>query len=204
MSSASPALQVDSLPTEPPGKALNMLDSNITQVFSCLFNVGKMFYYLKVISNPNEEQSLPSLSNLHLILCFISFLFLSINKVWLKSWIKMALASCLHFVLKDNDILALWLIQAFFKYKLLVLCVCNNKFNNESSQNFCQNSEESEIKLLTSVGSQKKQENSRKTSACSSLTTPKPLSVWITTNCGKFFKRWEYQTTLSAPWEICI
>ena len=27
------------------------------------------------------------------------------------------------------------------------------------------------------------------------LTMPKPLTVWITTNCGKFFKRWEYQTT---------
>ena len=30
------------------------------------------------------------------------------------------------------------------------------------------------------------------------LTTPKPLTVWITTNYGKFLKRWEYQTTLSA------
>ena len=30
------------------------------------------------------------------------------------------------------------------------------------------------------------------------LTTPKPLTVWTTTNCGKFFKRWEYQTNLSA------
>ena len=30
------------------------------------------------------------------------------------------------------------------------------------------------------------------------LTTPKPLTVWITTNCGKFLKRWEYQTTLPA------
>ena len=30
------------------------------------------------------------------------------------------------------------------------------------------------------------------------LTTPRPLTVWITTNCGKFLKRWEYQTTLSA------
>ena len=30
------------------------------------------------------------------------------------------------------------------------------------------------------------------------LTMPKPLTVWITTNCGKFFKRWEYQTTLPA------
>ena len=36
------------------------------------------------------------------------------------------------------------------------------------------------------------------------LTTPKPLTVWITTNCGKFFKRWEYQTTLLASSEICM
>ena len=28
--------------------------------------------------------------------------------------------------------------------------------------------------------------------------------VWITINCGKFLKRWEYQTTLTASWEICI
>ena len=62
--------------------------------------------------------------------------------------------------------------------------------------------EEPEIKLPTSTGSQKKQENSRKTSA--SLTTLKPLILWITTNCGKFFKRWEYQTTLPSSWEICM
>ena len=48
----------------------------------------------------------------------------------------------------------------------------------------------------------KKQENSRKTSTSASLTTPKPLTVWITTNCGKFFKRWEYQTTLPVSCEI--
>ena len=36
------------------------------------------------------------------------------------------------------------------------------------------------------------------------LTTPKPLTVWITTNCGKFFKRWEYQTTLLSSSEICM
>ena len=35
---------------------------------------------------------------------------------------------------------------------------------------------------------------SRKTSTSALLTTPKPLTVWITTNCGKFFKRWEHQT----------
>ena len=33
---------------------------------------------------------------------------------------------------------------------------------------------------------------------------PKPLTAWITTNCGKFFKRWEYQTTLPVSWEIYI
>ena len=32
----------------------------------------------------------------------------------------------------------------------------------------------------------------------------KPLPVWITANCGKFLKRWEYQTTLLASWEICM
>ena len=55
--------------------------------------------------------------------------------------------------------------------------------------------EEPEIKLSTSAGSSKKQESSRKTSTSVLLTMPKPLTVWITINCGKFFKRWEYQTT---------
>ena len=64
--------------------------------------------------------------------------------------------------------------------------------------------EKPEIKLPTSAGSWKKQESSRKTSISALLTMPKPLIVWITRNCGKFWKRWEYQTTWSAPWEICI
>ena len=46
--------------------------------------------------------------------------------------------------------------------------------------------EEPEIKLLTSAGSLKKEENSRKTSISALLTMPKPLTVWITINCGKF------------------
>ena len=61
---------------------------------------------------------------------------------------------------------------------------------------------ESEIKLPTSILSLKKQENSRKTSTSPSLTTLKPLTMWTTTNCGKFIKRWEYQTTWPASWEI--
>ena len=48
--------------------------------------------------------------------------------------------------------------------------------------------EEPEIKLPTSAGSWKKQGNSIKTSISASLTMPKPLTVWITTNCGKIFR----------------
>ena len=36
------------------------------------------------------------------------------------------------------------------------------------------------------------------------LTMPKPLIMWVTINCGKFFKRWEYQNTWPASWETCI
>ena len=52
-----------------------------------------------------------------------------------------------------------------------------------------------QIKLPTFVGSSKKQKSSRKISISAVLTMPKPLTVWITINCRKVFKRWEYQTT---------
>ena len=61
-----------------------------------------------------------------------------------------------------------------------------------------------EIKLPTSVGSLKKQESSRKTSISALLTISKPLTVWIMTDCGNFLKRWAYQTTWPASWEICM
>ena len=64
--------------------------------------------------------------------------------------------------------------------------------------------EETEVKLPTCAGSWKKQESSRKTSISALLTMPKALTVWITTNCGKFWKRWEYQTTWPVSWEICM
>ena len=64
--------------------------------------------------------------------------------------------------------------------------------------------EEPEITYQHPLEHQKKQENSRKTSISALLTTPKPLTVWITTNCGKFFKRWEYQTIWPASWDICM
>ena len=44
----------------------------------------------------------------------------------------------------------------------------------------------------------------QKKSTSALLTMPKPLTVWITTNCGKFLKRWEYRTCWPACWEICV
>ena len=43
---------------------------------------------------------------------------------------------------------------------------------------------------------EKAREFHKKTSTSALLTVPKPLTVWITTNCGKFLKTWEYQNTL--------
>ena len=71
--------------------------------------------------------------------------------------------------------------------------------------------EKPEIKLPTSVRSSKKQESFRKTFIFALLTMPKHL--WIIYECqnvcgslqtGKFFKRWEYQTTRPASWELFI
>ena len=61
--------------------------------------------------------------------------------------------------------------------------------------------EEPKIKLPTSAGSCKKQESSRKTSISALLTIPKPLTVWITINCGIFLKRGEHQIAWPASWE---
>ena len=83
-------------------------------------------------------------------------------------------------------------------------------FNNMWTENLqmfklvLEKSEKPEIKLPTSAGSSEKQESSRKTPTSALLTTSKPLTVRITTNCGKFWKRWEYQTTWPASWEICM
>ena len=65
--------------------------------------------------------------------------------------------------------------------------------------------EESEIKLPTSAGSSKKQQNSRKKKIyfCF-INYAKAFDCVVTINCGKFWKRWEYQTTWPASWETCM
>ena len=92
----------------------------------------------------------------------------------------------------------------------VMLKTLQSGFSNMWTMNFqmfklvLEKAEEPEIKLPTSAGSSKKQESSRKTSISALLTMSKPLTVWITINCGKFWKRWEYQTTWPASWEICM
>ena len=58
--------------------------------------------------------------------------------------------------------------------------------------------------IATSVGSSRKQGSTIKASTSALLTMPKPLTVWIPVNCGKFLKRWTYQTTWHASWETCV
>ena len=86
----------------------------------------------------------------------------------------------------------------------LMLKIPHARLNSTWTMNFqmfklvLEKAEEPEIKLPTSIGSSKKHESSRKTSTSALLTMPKPLTVWITINCGKFWKRWEYQITWPA------
>ena len=96
------------------------------------------------------------------------------------------------------------LISHTSKVILKILQARLQQYVNHELQMFkldLEKAEEPEIKVLTSTGSLKKQESSRKTSISALFTMPKPLTVWITINCGKFWKRWEYQTTWSASWE---
>ena len=96
----------------------------------------------------------------------------------------------------------------------MLVRLCSKPFKQSFSSTWTKNSlryklglekaEEPEIKLPTSTGSSKKQESSRETSISALLAMPKPLTLWINTNCGKFFKRWEYKTTWPASWEICM
>ena len=64
--------------------------------------------------------------------------------------------------------------------------------------------EEPEIKLPTSAGSSKKQESSRKNIYFCFIDYAKAFDCVDPTNCGKFFNRWEYQTTWPASGEICM
>ena len=88
-----------------------------------------------------------------------------------------------------SDYHTITLISQDSKKMLKILQARLQQYVNRELQIFklvLEKAEEPEIKLPTSAGSLKKQESSRKTSISALLTMPKPLTVWITTNYGKF------------------
>ena len=84
-----------------------------------------------------------------------------------------------------------WLniMRKTFKYIHLYIYTLTGYTHRHNFQMFklvLEKAGEPEIKLPTSAGSLKKQDSFRKTSISALLTMPKPLTVWITINCGKF------------------
>ena len=108
---------------------------------------------------------------------------------------------------KYSNYCTIALISHASKVKLKILQAGLQQYMNLEFPDICklglQKAEEPEIKLPTSTESQKKQENSRKTYFCFTDYT-KAFDYVDTTNCGRFLKRWEYQTTLPVSWETCI
>ena len=137
-----PALQADSLSSEPPGKPPN---AAVTK------RLEKVYFH----TNP-KKGSAKECTNYHTIV-FSSHA----SKVILK-------------ILQARLQQRTW-TENFQMFKLDL-----------------EKTEEPKIKLPTSVGSEKRQENSRKISTFALLTMVKPLTMWITTKCWKLFKRWEY------------
>ena len=119
---------------------------------------------------------------------------------WLQDWKRSVFipVSKKSNVKECSNYRTIALISHASKVMLKILQARLQQYMNCEFQRFklvLEKAEEPEIKLLTSIGSLKKQENSRKTSTSTLLTMPKPLTVRITTNCGNFLKRWEYLTT---------
>ena len=103
-------------------------------------------------------------------------------------------------------------VQLCLFHMLARLCLKSVKlgFSNTWTENFqmykldLEKTEEPEIKFPTFIGSWRKQGSFRKTPTPTSLTVLKSFTMWITIHCEKFFKRWEYQTTLPVSWETCM
>ena len=122
----------------------------------------------------------------------------------LVNW-EMAVVFFFFFLLQNGGYCYIFWSRQLYSFCVLVR-LCSKSFtfgfNNTCTENFqmykldLENAEEPAIKLPTFVVSQRQQVNSRKTSTSVSLTMLKPLTMWVTTNCWKFLKRWECQTTL--------
>ena len=102
-------------------------------------------------------------------------------------------------------------VSASYTLTLIAWCQGNNiviapnfeTINNHNILWLCrQRNQKSNCQHL--LDHQKGKRVPEKTSISALLAMPKALTVWTTTNSGKFWKRWEYQTTWPASWEICM
>ena len=97
-------------------------------------------------------------------------------------------------LIKETEVIKKWKDIPYSRIEILLLKYpylpkqSKNSMQPLSKLHFLvlEKAEEPEIKLLISTGSSKKQESSRKSPISALLTMPKPLTVWITRNCGKF------------------
>ena len=99
------------------------------------------------------------------------------------------------------------LISHASKIMLKILQALLQQYVNQELQMYklsLEKADEAEIKLPTPTPSQKKSMGIKKKSTSVSLTMLKPLTVWITTKCGKFLKRWEYPRNLYAGQEATV
>ena len=96
------------------------------------------------------------------------------------------------------------LISHINKVMLRILQARFHKYVNQEFPDVQAGFRKSRDQIANIIRSSKKQKSSRKTSTSALLTMPKPLTVCITTNGGKFLKRWEYQTTWPTSWEIAM
>ena len=138
------------------------------------------------------------------VLCFCLFLLFSRQEYWSG----LPFPSPVDHILSDLSTMTRpsWVVISHAsKVMLKILQARLQQYVNHERPHIkpvLEKAKEPEIKLPTSAGSsKKKQKSSRKMPISALLTMPKPLTVWITRNCGKNWKWWEYQTTWPASWE---
>ena len=114
--------------------------------------------------------------------------------MWTNKSVERVTAAVLPWWYMMNMDNLFWKLALTQKLCQLDIGLCNSRVLEKA--------EEPETKLPASTGSRlKKQESSRKTSISALLTMPKTLTMWIIINCGKIWKRREYETTWPASWE---
>ena len=140
---------------------------------------------------------------LYIILMFLNLLYF----FYIYSSICLSYCSCTYsYCHSCSHCAQIALISHTSKVMLKILQARIQQYVNREipdvQASFRKGPEEPEMKLPTSTRSLKKQEFQKNIYFCFINCTK--AFVWITTNSGKFFKRWEYQTTWPASWEICI